>query len=156
MKCPVCNSELEIKEKVVEVPHFGKVRIISLTCPKCGWHRADTHLLAEENPKEFEFEVNENTLRKLFVKTEGTSIEIPELGLEMKPIWGENRITTVEGIIDDFLQRAEQLARDYPENKRAQEIVKALREAKEGKRKLRVKVKDIYGIAKVEDIKELK
>ena len=68
MKCPVCNSELEIKEKIVTVPHFGKVRIISLNCPKCGWHRADTHLVEKENPKEFEFETSKENLNKLLVK----------------------------------------------------------------------------------------
>jgi len=151
MKCPVCNSEIKIKETIKEIPHFGKVRIVSLQCPNCGWHRADVHLLAEGNPKEFSFKVNEETLRKLFVKTEGTSIEIPELDLELKPIFGENRITTVEGILDDFIERVEQLKRDNPNNEKVKKILQALKEAKEGKRELEVKVRDIYGIAKLMD-----
>ena len=149
MKCPVCGKEIKTEETTVNVPHFGKIKIISLQCPHCGWRRAYAYLDEKENPKEFEFEINKDNLNYLFVKTEGTEIEIPELELSMKPIFGENRITTVEGILDDFIRRVEQLARDNPTNEKAKKVLQSLKEAKEGKKKLKVRVKDIYGKAKL-------
>ncbi|AAR39168.1 NEQ321 [Nanoarchaeum equitans Kin4-M] len=145
MKCPVCGNKLETIETVKEIPYFGKVLISTLKCNKCGWKDTKIYILESKPPVEFKYTINKDNLGKLFVLSEGTTINIPELGITYKSV-GENKITTLEGLIMDIIDRLKIL-----KDEKVKELEKILEQVKEGNRSLDIEVRDELGLSKVLD-----
>ncbi len=153
MKCPYCKSDLEIYEKIHEIPYFGKIVIFTVRCPNCGFKKSDIEILEEKEPLRYEFKVeNLEDLNTLVIRSSTGKISIPELGIDIEPgPAAEGFITTVEGILDRIERIVRTAARWRLEEgnieafRKAQDVLKKIYEAKEGKFKFTLIVEDERG-----------
>lgn len=110
--CASCGFEsLEVKEVYVDIPKLGRVIIISMLCTKCGYRVNDIIPLEYKGPSKIEYKVKcLKDLSARVIRSKGSKIIIPELGLELTPgPRAETFITNIEGVLDRFLWIAEHL-----------------------------------------------
>ncbi|MBP2147046.1 zinc finger protein [Methanofollis sp. W23] len=99
--CPVCGKEIEYIYQTEEIPYFSEILIESATC-SCGWRMSDAFIMREGVPTKDELTVSsEDDLSVRVVRGSAGRIEVPELGVEIKPgPAAESFISNVEGVLD--------------------------------------------------------
>lgn len=99
--CPVCNQEIEYIYQTEEIPYFSEILIESAVCP-CGWRMADTFILKNGQPERSEILISsEKDLSVRVVRSSAGTIEVPELGITVRPgPASEGFVTNVEGVLD--------------------------------------------------------
>ncbi|QYZ79563.1 ZPR1 zinc finger domain-containing protein [Methanofollis formosanus] len=99
--CPVCREEIEYIYQTEEIPYFSEILIESANCP-CGWRMSDAFIMREGVPGRDELTVSgEEDLSVRVVRGSAGTIEVPELGIEIKPgPAAEAFISNVEGVLD--------------------------------------------------------
>lgn len=99
--CPVCKQEIEYIYQTEEIPYFSEILIESAVCP-CGWRMADTFILRNGLPEKSEIRISgEDDLSVRVVRSSTGTIEVPELGITVRPgPAAEGFITNVEGVLD--------------------------------------------------------
>jgi zinc finger protein len=148
--CANCGKEsLEVREVYSEIPRFGRMAIVSMLCQACGYRVNDSISLECKGPKKIEFRVTRpQDLSARVIRSNSSFIAIPELGLELKPgPKSEAFITNVEGILDRFLQIAEQLESTSCDDERRhiRSSLRKLRRAIQGKMPFTLIVEDELG-----------
>jgi len=110
--CASCGRDtLEVREIYSEIPRFGRMVMVSMLCSRCGYRVNDSVSLEGKGPRRIEFKVlGPSDLSARLIRSQTSHITVPELGLELKPgPRSEAFITNVEGLLERFLQVAEQL-----------------------------------------------
>jgi len=148
--CANCGREtMEVKEIYSEIPRFGKMVIVSMLCPKCGYRVSDSISLENKGPKRIEFAVKPpNDLSARLIRSHSSLIAIPELGLGLKPgPKSEAFITNIEGLLDRFLQVVEQLESTSAgaEKKRIALLLGKIRQAMKGELPFTLVIEDEMG-----------
>jgi zinc finger protein len=148
--CANCGSEtMEVREIYSEIPRFGRMVIISMLCPKCGYRVNDSVSLESKGPKRIEFRVTRpEDLSARLIRSHSSHIKIPELGLELKPgPKSEAFITNVEGLLERFLQVVEQLGSTSgdDERERIERSIRKIRKAMQGEKPFTLIVEDEMG-----------
>lgn len=148
--CASCGKEtLEVREIYSEIPRFGRMVIVSMLCSRCGYRLNDSVSLESKGPKRIEFKVlRPADLSARLIRSQTSYVTVPELGLELKPgPRSEAFITNVEGLLERFLQVAEQL--ESTSGREDEEITKAslqrIRRAMDGGMSFTVIVEDEMG-----------
>ncbi|WP_126450054.1 ZPR1 zinc finger domain-containing protein [Sulfodiicoccus acidiphilus] len=135
-KCFVCGAEeMEVRNYVHDAGLAGKLLISVWQCGGCGYRSVDVKPWEGKLPVTLEFKVEDpDDLNVLVYRSALGTLSIPELGLEITPgSSSHGNITTVEGILEEVLEI-------FPE-----EQVEAIREAKEGKVKFTLLIRDPSG-----------
>jgi len=100
--CPGCVRHCVTHMKMVEIPHFSQVIIMSTVCDQCGYRSNEVKtggevpakgkkiILKVENPED---------LARDILKSESCTLECPELNLFVNPGTLGGRFTTVEGLL---------------------------------------------------------
>lgn len=153
--CASCGKEtLVVKEVFTSLPKFGSAVLISMICQNCGYRMSDVLLLENKGPKRAEFKVKDiSGLNARVVRSSSARIEIPELGLELKPgSMPEGFITNVEGVLMRFLEVAEQLrdSAEDDERERAANAIQQIIGAMNGKIPFTIIIEDEMGNSGVE------
>jgi zinc finger protein len=98
--------------KMVEIPHFKQVVIMSTVCDHCGYRSNEVKTGGEvpEKGKKITLKVEGPTdLARDILKSESCALECPELNLSVNPGTLGGRFTTVEGLLtqvrDDLHQQ---------------------------------------------------
>jgi zinc finger protein len=148
--CANCGREtMEVKEIYSEIPRFGRMVIVSMLCPKCGYRLNDSISLESKGPNKIEFRVAcPEDLSTRLIRSNSSHITIPEFGLELKPgPKSEAFITNVEGLLERFLQVVEQLERisGDDEKGRIAASAQAIRKAMQGEMPFTLIVEDEMG-----------
>lgn len=136
VRCPLCGSpELEVTDYLYEVPGLGHVLITVGTCPRCGYSFRDVRSLEGGEPRRIVFRVeSEEDINVMVLKSSKASIILEEMGASMDPgPASESFITTVEGIIDRFLEALSVACRSRESDKacrEAREKLEAMKSAK--------------------------
>jgi zinc finger protein len=98
--------------KMVEIPHFKQVVIMSTVCDHCGYRSNEVKTGGEvpEKGKKITLKVNSPVdLGRDILKSESCALECPELELSVNPGTLGGRFTTVEGLLtqvrDDLHQQ---------------------------------------------------
>lgn len=148
--CPSCGNEsLKVEELYDEIPGLGKAVLMSMSCKNCGMRAYHEVPLEERGIKRIEYRVmDERGLRARVIRSPTGKIRIPELGLELSP--GSRPVgfvTNVEGVLQRFLEVAEQLASVAEEGSKsnAEEAVRKIRSAMEGEAEFTVIIEDELG-----------
>ncbi len=151
MKCPVCDKETyEEKELEYDIPHLGKFKIITGKCNSCNYKYNSIISLEKGNQKFISKEINKKTLNDIVVRSPYCKISIPELGLEILP--GERCegfITTIEGVLQRFLNIVEFLEKGSENKMKYKEIKKKLLDLIEGKSTATIILEDKEGLSKI-------
>ncbi|MHA1230051.1 MAG: ZPR1 zinc finger domain-containing protein [Candidatus Helarchaeota archaeon] len=100
--CPVCNSkDVSSITKIVEVPFYGKLLLLTFLCNKCGYKTSEIFNLEERQPRRYILRCEtEQDLKAKVIKSGSCTIRIPELEIDIEPgPSSEGYITNVEGIL---------------------------------------------------------
>lgn len=100
--CPGCTHPTTTNMKLVRIPHFAEVVIMSTTCSDCGYRSNEVKsggAVSDRGRKiTLKVEVPEDLSRDI-LKSESCALECPELSLNVEPGTLGGRFTTVEGLL---------------------------------------------------------
>ncbi|KAK5997912.1 Zinc finger chaperone ZPR1 [Cladobotryum mycophilum] len=100
--CPGCMHPCVTHMKMVDIPHFKQVVIMSTVCEDCGYRSNDVKTGGEipELGEKITLRVDNNEdLARDILKSETCGMECPELNLSVNPGTLGGRFTTVEGLL---------------------------------------------------------
>ncbi|KAK8038640.1 zf-ZPR1-domain-containing protein [Apiospora rasikravindrae] len=100
--CPGCMHPCTTNMKMVDIPHFKAVVLMSTACEDCGYKSNDVKTGGEipELGKKISLKVDEAVdLARDILKSESCALECPELSLHVNPGTLGGRFTTVEGLL---------------------------------------------------------
>ena len=147
--CPICMKKgLTLREEEIEVPHFGRVFVFSMTCVECKYHKADLEPAEKKEPCKYTLEVDsEEDMNVKIVKSGEATIKIPHM-ITMEPgPASEGFITNVEGLLERVKNVIES-AVDEDDNsarKKAKNMIKKINKVIFGKEKIKIIVEDPSG-----------
>ncbi|MCS7107239.1 MAG: ZPR1 zinc finger domain-containing protein [Acidilobaceae archaeon] len=132
LACPYCGGQMGVSVYLYEVPYVGPILITVMSCLSCGFRRREVSIAEAGEPVKTKVRVKgEEELRYLVVKSSTASVLIPEMGLEYVPgPHAQGVITTVEGILHEFLGALDVICQ---EGERCERARRWLEEAIEGK-----------------------
>ncbi|CAH8530438.1 unnamed protein product [Heterobilharzia americana] len=100
--CPSCNSPIENKMKIVDIPHFKEVILMAVNCSSCGFKDCEVKSGTGVSPKGRHYKLritNIYDLSRDILVSESAAIKIPELEFESMGGTLGGRFTTVEGLL---------------------------------------------------------
>lgn len=100
--CPGCAHPCTTHMKMVDIPHFKQVVLMSTVCHDCGYRSNDVKTGGEipELGEKITLTVEDATdLARDILKSETCGMECPELRLSVNPGTLGGRFTTVEGLL---------------------------------------------------------
>lgn len=110
--CPGCMHSCTTHMKMVDIPYFKQVVLMSTVCEDCGYRSNDVKTGGEipERGERITLKVSgEVDLARDILKSETCALECPELNLSVNPGTLGGRFTTVEGLFtqvrDDLKQQ---------------------------------------------------
>lgn len=151
MKCPVCGEKFTVTDYLYEVPFFDKIIISSGVCSNCGYKWRDVRLIEFGKPIRIKYRVDEpRDLNALIVKSASATVRILELDLELKPgYFAQGYITTVEGLLLDFYEKAKFLCSEDQSNPECVEKLKLIEKAMNVEFSYTVEITDPLGASKI-------
>lgn len=99
--CPGCMHNCTTHMKMVDIPHFKQVVLMSTVCDACGYRSNDVKTGGEipELGERITLKVRGDVdLARDILKSETCALECPELNLSVNPGTLGGRFTTVEGL----------------------------------------------------------
>ena len=109
--CPGCMHPCVTHMKMVDIPHFKQVVLMSTVCDDCGYRSNDVKTGGEipELGEKIVLTVEDSTdLARDILKSETCGLECPELKLQVNPGTLGGRFTTVEGLLTQVPRRPAQ------------------------------------------------
>jgi zinc finger protein len=110
--CPGCTRHCVTHMKMVEIPNFKQVVIMSTVCDSCGYRSNEVKTGGEvpEKGRKITLKVERSEdLSRDILKSESCALECPEVSLSVNPGTLGGRFTTVEGLLrqvrDDLHQQ---------------------------------------------------
>ena len=100
--CPGCTKPSTTNMKMVRIPHFSDVVIMSLNCQHCGYRTNEVKSggAIGEKGRVIKLKVkNKEDLSRDILKSESCALSVPELSLNVEPGTLGGRFTTVEGLL---------------------------------------------------------
>ena len=100
--CPGCMHPCTTHMKMVDIPHFRQVVLMSTVCDACGYRSNDVKTGGEIPAlgEKITLQVKDSTdLSRDILKSETCGLECPELKLQVNPGTLGGRFTTVEGLL---------------------------------------------------------
>ncbi|MFH1276331.1 MAG: ZPR1 zinc finger domain-containing protein [Candidatus Woesearchaeota archaeon] len=149
-QCAFCNEKkLTLREEEVEIPHFGRVFVLSADCSACGYRKADVEPAERKEPCKYTLEVDsEADLNIKIVKSGEATLKIPHIiTVEPGPV-SEGYITNVEGILErvkKMVQSSVEGEEDDSLKKKAKNMIKKLNNAILGREKIKIIIEDQSG-----------
>lgn len=148
-QCPLCGSKVPLKWYFDKIPYFDEILCISSNC-KCGFRYADTFILSEKEPVQYEFFVSSpEDLNTRVVRSSSGSIYIPELGVDVEPgALAEAFVSNVEGVlnrIEAVVETAKNWAETEEQKRKAEEILSKIAGIKRGEQTMTLIIKDPLG-----------
>jgi zinc finger protein len=154
--------------KMVEIPHFKQVVIMSTVCDHCGYRSNEVKTGGEvpEKGKKITLKVEGPTdLARDILKSESCALECPELNLSVNPGTLGGRFTTVEGLLTQVRDDLHQQIFDVEDDSGAggdslpseakqtwKSFFDGLNEAIKGERKFTVVLKDPLASSYVQNL----
>lgn len=155
--CPVCKvkGSLELKTKTEEIPYFGEVMESTVQCEECGFKHSDVICLEAKEPVKYTLKIGKDKMNIRVVKSQTTTITIPELGLKVEPgPQSQGFVSNVEGILERFnkaVKTALSWAEDETSKHNAKKILEALEEIRTGSQQATLIIEDPFGHSLIED-----
>ncbi|NYB52542.1 MAG: ZPR1 zinc finger domain-containing protein [Methanobacteriaceae archaeon] len=149
--CPICGKTqcMEVTTKTEKIPYFGEIMESTMLCTECGYKHADTICIDQKDPVKYTLTIGKETLNARVVKSQSTTITIPEIGLKVEPgPQSQGYVSNVEGVLERF-EKAVKTALSWAENdhvkKNAVDILEYIEEVKNGKKKVTLILEDPFG-----------
>jgi zinc finger protein len=155
--CPVCKvkGSMELKTKTEKIPYFGEVMESTVICEECGFKHSDVICLEAKEPVKYTLKIGKDKMNKRVVKSQSSTITIPELGLKVEPgPQSQGFVSNVEGILDRFkkaVQTALSWSEDEESKNNANRILEDLEEIRTGQKEATLIIEDPFGHSLIED-----
>lgn len=148
--CPVCESDIEFIYETDTIPYFSDILIISTLCQGCGYRYTDIQPLRGGEPARWEVRVqSEEDLSVRVVRSAGSHIRIPELGVAIDPGPAcEGFVSNVEGVLDRVAKVARTLlsgSDDPSERERGEAFLQKIADVKAGSLPVTLIIEDPCG-----------
>lgn len=117
--CPSCHDEVPTHMKIVNIPHFKDVIIMSTVCFKCGYksNEVKTGGSIPDKGRRVKLEVVEvEDLTRDILKSETCSLKFPELSLDLTQGTLGGRFTTIEGLLRQVYEQLEKRVLETDQN----------------------------------------
>ncbi|KAJ1678463.1 nucleolar zinc-finger protein, partial [Spiromyces aspiralis] len=125
--CSSCNAPSETRMKLMDIPHFKEVIVMSTTCDSCGYKSNEVKSGGAVAPKGKRITLKMTDMEDLsrdLLKSETSGLSIPEIDLDLTPGTLGGRFTTVEGLLrqvhDELKERAPFIGGDSASEERKQ------------------------------------
>ncbi len=152
--CQFCGeNKLSLREIEEEIPHFGRVYILTAECEACHYKKSDVEPAEKKEPCKYTLEIdNEKDLDIRVVKSGSATVKIPHvITIESGPA-SSGYVTNVEGVIErvkSAIQSAGEAEDDPSKKKKAKNIVKKLNKVLLGREKLKLIIEDPTGFSAI-------
>jgi len=149
-QCPICHEKkLTLREEDMDIPHFGKVFIFSMTCDGCNYRKADLEPAEPGEPAKLTLDVDsDKDMNIKIVKAGDATVKIPYvITIEPGPA-GEGYITNVEGLlvkVKEVIESAGEAEEDPADKKKARKLVKKVNNIILGREKTKIIIEDPSG-----------
>ena len=150
-KCGFCGEDKSsLREEELEIPHFGKVFVLSMECSACGYRKADVEPAESKEPCKYTLEVTSNEDMNIrIIKSAEATVKIPHvITIEPGPA-SEGYITNVEGLLErvkDAIQKSIDIEdEDETSPKKAKNLLKKLNKVILGRETLKIILEDPSG-----------
>ena len=149
-ECPICHEKtLTLREEEMEIPHFGRVFIFSMTCDSCSYKKSDVEPAEEGEPAKLTLDVDsEKDMSIRIVKAGDATVKIPYIAtIEPGPA-GEGYITNVEGLLNkvrEIIESTGEAEEDPADKKKARKLVKKIINIVLGREKTKIIIEDPSG-----------
>lgn len=103
--CPGCTRPCATNMKMVHIPFFKQVILMSTVCEACGYRSNEVKTGGEvpEKGRKITLKVeNPEDLARDVLKSESAALHCPELQLRVEPGTLGGRFTTIEGLLTQF------------------------------------------------------
>ncbi|GAO49453.1 zf-ZPR1-domain-containing protein [Saitoella complicata NRRL Y-17804] len=160
--CPSCTHPCNTHMKLVEIPHFKEVVIMSTVCDDCGYKSNEVKTGGEVSSlgRKITLKVEDaDDLARDILKSETCALSVPELNLDLHPGTLGGRFTTLEGLLaqvhDELYGRVYSQQSDSMEtekNEKWQAFLDGLSEAREGKRQFTIILDDPLAASYLQNI----
>lgn len=100
--CPGCGKPCSTNMKMVNIPHFKQVVLMSTVCDHCGYRSNEVKTGGEVPEKGRRITVSvekSEDLSRDILKSESCALSCPELELQVEPGTLGGRFTTIEGLL---------------------------------------------------------
>ena len=148
--CPFCNGNKAIlREEEIDIPHFGRVFVLSMECEACGVRKSDVEPAERKEPCKYTLEVtSEEDLNIKIVKGGEATLKIPHvITMEPGPA-SEGYITNVEGLIERIkkvIESSVESEEDDSARKKAKNMIKKLNKVIFGRESIKIIIEDSTG-----------
>ncbi len=155
--CPICGAKgtFLVTGRIDDIPYFGETMETLVACSSCNFKHSDVTHLGQREAIRHEFKISsEEDMSVRVVRSSTGTIEIPELGVTIRPSSGsEGYITNVEGVLNrirDVIISAKGGA--SPSKRRAAERkLWALEEVIRGRKRAKIIIMDPFGHSAIID-----
>jgi zinc finger protein len=148
--CPFCSEKkCTLREEEVDVPHFGRLFVLSMECEACHTKKSDIEPVDQKEPCKFTLEVSsEDDLNIKVVKGGEATVKIPHIiTMEAGPA-SEGYITNIEGLLErikKIIESSTESEDDPAAKKKGRNLIKKLNKVILGREKLKVIIEDQTG-----------
>lgn len=160
--CSSCGVPCDTRMKMVDIPYFKEVVIMSTVCDFCGYRNNEVKAGGAVSPKGRKISlkvIESDDLSRDVLKSESCGLSIPEIELDLEPGTLGGRFTTVEGllnIIHDELKANMSFASGdsalVEKKKKMEDFLSKLRDAMELKLKFTLILDDPLGNSYVQNL----
>ncbi len=126
--CPSCGEDLYFIYYRTKISYENAIEIETYFCKKCLYKSTTTIPLDILDEKKISFKVlKQSELRTIVYRSQEASVEIPEFGIRIDPGEGsQGGITTVEGILQDVLEKLDLFNMPEDDSEKVSELRAAL------------------------------
>ena len=133
----------------MDIAHFGKVFIFSMSCEGCNYRKADVEPAEEGEPAKYTLDVDsDKDMNIKIIKAGDATVKIPYITtIEPGPA-GEGYITNVEGLLNRVkaaIEAAGEAEEDAADKKKARKLVKKINKIILGREKTKIIIEDPSG-----------
>lgn len=149
--CPFCHEKtVELIERELDVPFFGKTFLLSMSCSSCHFYKSDVEAAERKEPCKVTFTVeSKEDMKVRIVKSAEATIKIPSLKMSVTPGPASvGYISNIEGVLKRFQRIVEDErnnAEDEEIKKRAKNILKKMWRVECGDEQLKIIIEDPSG-----------
>ena len=146
--CPLCRrGELRLSYAEDDIPGFGRLLLLTYKCEGCGYKSNDLIPVKAREPASYKVKIEGvEDLKVKVVRASSGFVEIPELGVEIKPgPASEGYVTNVEGLLARVEEAASTLQGDREAEGSLKGFLEKLKRAMDGAEAFTVIVKDPLG-----------
>jgi zinc finger protein len=153
--CPICMKKtLTLAEDKQNIPHFGDIYILSMSCNDCGFRKTDIDTEDQKEPVKLELEISDvKDLNIRVVKSSEATIKFPEFKVTLDPgDDAEGYVANVEKVFNDLLnifETRKEGEESKAKKKKLRQYVDDILDIKEGKKKATLVIEDPSGISAI-------